>query len=390
VPAARFAVVLLALVIGSTAPGCGGNTPATPLPEFLCKPCSSDADCGGSANRCLDQPGGGVACGTDCSSVSCPAGYLCASVAGGGRNCIPGGGLCPALGPCNGGCADGWRCDEASNSCLPPGDAGVTPDGPPAHVGPWPQQDGDVVDLGDVGMLRFTVAGDVRPADPGGAYPTTIITKIMQQMDAKQPAFGVFLGDYIFVSPSNTVQANQQFGYFLGARRSFGPEMYYVLGNHEAYNENLDAFHRLLTTANYYALVGQTAKGSMKIIVIADNRWEPNYQKKFVQAQLAKPTTYTFVVHHYPSYASASWEPSNGDVRATLANQNITLELAGHYHLYDQRNRVVTVGNGGAPLASSSDFYGFLLVELQANGSVLGTAIRQDTGLPVDSFTVTP
>jgi predicted phosphodiesterase len=383
VPAARVALVLVVLAGAS---GCGTST--TSLPAFLCKACSSDADCGNPANRCLDLSGGGVACGTDCSASSCPAGYLCASVTGGGRNCIPSSGQCPTAGPCNGGCANGWSCDQANNVCVPPGDAGAPPDGPPAHVGPWPQQDGDVLDLGDLGMLRFTVAGDTRPTDPGGAYPIATITHIMQLMDEKQPSFGVFLGDYIYVSPANYTQAAQQMSWFLGARANFRPELYYVLGNHEAYNGNADAYHALMTNANYYALFGQTAKGSVKLIVLADTRWEPNYQKPFVLAQLAKPTTYTFVVHHYPTYASS--DPSDGDIKATLAGQPITLELAGHYHLYEQRNRVITVGNGGAPLADSSDFFGFLVVELQADGSVTGTAIREDTGLPVDTFTVSP
>jgi phosphatidylserine/phosphatidylglycerophosphate/cardiolipin synthase-like enzyme len=130
----RLARFGFAVLLGGVA-ACGGGTvqPAqTSLPPHLCVPCASDADCGGGANRCLDLSQGGVACGVDCSAASCPDGFLCASIAGGGANCIPAAGACPATAPCGGSCPAGWRCDEAANSCVALADAGLTlPDAAP-------------------------------------------------------------------------------------------------------------------------------------------------------------------------------------------------------------------------------------------------------------------
>jgi hypothetical protein len=144
----------------------------------------------------------------------------------------------------------------------------------------------------------------------------------------------------------------------------------------------------MMTTVFYYALRAQTPRGSGKVIVLADTRWEPNYQKPWAEELLGRPTTYTFVAHHYPSYSPD--DPTGGDQPATLARYPITLELAGHHHRYDRTGRVVTVGIGGAPLAASDHLYGFVSVEIQADGKVKGTAYREDTGGVMEVFTVTP
>jgi cardiolipin synthase len=79
--------------------GCGTGSPAAgDLPPYLCAACASDADCGGPGNRCLDL-GSGAACGVECGGAACPAGYLCAQVTGGGRNCVPETMQCPVAAP---------------------------------------------------------------------------------------------------------------------------------------------------------------------------------------------------------------------------------------------------------------------------------------------------
>jgi len=86
----RISVALL------LATGCGGEAPLDGnLPPYLCAPCQGDAECGGAGNRCLAL-GSGTACGIECGGATCPAGFLCAQVTGGGQNCVPYGMQCPA------------------------------------------------------------------------------------------------------------------------------------------------------------------------------------------------------------------------------------------------------------------------------------------------------
>ncbi|MBI5482432.1 MAG: hypothetical protein HY906_26490 [Deltaproteobacteria bacterium] len=132
---ARFRLLLLTAALLCGAAACGGGS--TRLPPFLCLQCGGDADCGGGANRCLEM-GSGPACGIDCSAASCPGGFVCAAVTGGGRNCIPSSGTCPAVTPCNGGCDSGWRCDEATDTCVPLTDAGPVDTAPTQTDAPPP------------------------------------------------------------------------------------------------------------------------------------------------------------------------------------------------------------------------------------------------------------
>jgi hypothetical protein len=382
----RCARVMVLIATTVLVLACGSSAGGPALPPYLCQGCGTDAECGGAGNRCLDLSSGVAACGIDCGASTCPSGFRCAEVAGGGRNCIPASGQCPGLTACPGGCATGERCDYTTGSCLAAADAGV--DAAPPHVGPWPSADGDELDLGSVDHLRFVAVGDCQPEVTNGAYPTDVLTRVMQQMNATAPTFGVFLGDYMDVYPDNYERAVSQLTQFLNARRSFAPELYYVLGNHEKYGANLEAYRNVMTTVFYYSLRAQTPQGSVKLIVLADTRWEPNYQKPWAEAQLGRATTYTFVAHHYPS--NSTDDQTGGDVPATLARYPITLELGGHHHRYDVSGRVVTVGIGGAPLAAGDQHWGFVRVEIQPDGRVQGTAYREDTGGVMDTFTVTP
>jgi cardiolipin synthase len=136
----RLLVVLLGVLFAlGGATTCGGGT--TSLPPYLCQACNSDADCGGGGNRCLDLSQGGVACGVDCSGTSCPGGFLCATIAGGGANCIPAAGVCPSPGGCPP-CAAGTVCDSGSGACVPLLDGGIPPgDAAGQHDVIAPQQD---------------------------------------------------------------------------------------------------------------------------------------------------------------------------------------------------------------------------------------------------------
>jgi len=62
----------------------------------LCDPCTEDASCGGSADRCLPLggQGGALHCARDCSIDACPAGFGCRAI-GLGRQCLPVDDICP-------------------------------------------------------------------------------------------------------------------------------------------------------------------------------------------------------------------------------------------------------------------------------------------------------
>jgi len=244
------------------------------------------------------------------------------------------------------------------------------------------------LDLGDVGDLVFTTTGDCQPNDANGPYPTALARHVMELMNAERPDFGVFLGDHIDVYPADYALAVTQFSEFLSARSSFSPELYPVLGNHEDWGANLIAYRDMVTSAHYYALMMQTSHGPAQIVVLADSRWEPNYQKPWAEEQLSRNTTYTFVAHHYPSWSNE--EPTSGDLPALLARHHVTLEMAGHHHRYDFRNRTLTAGIACAPLAPGADYHGFVRIEILGDGRVRGTVYREDTRGVADTFTVTP
>lgn len=66
------------------------------LPDTLCHPCATDADCVAPGSACLTLDGEKV-CGRDCGPSSpfpgCPSGYVCSDVEG-RRQCVPSSGTC--------------------------------------------------------------------------------------------------------------------------------------------------------------------------------------------------------------------------------------------------------------------------------------------------------
>ena len=75
----------------------GGGKACMKLPDNLCQPCGSDADCLVPSSRCVVL-GQEMVCGRDCSPTSpygqvCPAGYSCFA-AGAVQQCVPDSGTC--------------------------------------------------------------------------------------------------------------------------------------------------------------------------------------------------------------------------------------------------------------------------------------------------------
>jgi hypothetical protein len=89
---------------------------------------------------------------------------------------------------------------------------------------------------GAISELRFAVVGDTRPASPNDTtnYPTPIITKIWQDVEAESPhpQFAISTGDYMFADTTGTQQM-PQLDKYMAARAAFTGVQYPAMGNHE-------------------------------------------------------------------------------------------------------------------------------------------------------------
>jgi hypothetical protein len=266
---------------------------------------------------------------------------------------------------------------------------------------------------GTIPTLSFAIVGDTRPAneDDTATYPTPIITKLWQDVEAysPRPAFGISTGDYMFASPSG-VQAAAQLELYLGARSNFINVVFPAMGNHECtgaddsncgegnadgITDNYSTFlARMLAPLGqslpYYTIDinGTAGAWTAKFVFIACNAWSA-VQSTWLTTQLAIPTTYTFVVRHEGSNATTTG--CVAPTAAILAQNPYTLLIAGHTHTfaYYASEKQLIVGNGGAPLTGNID-YGYVVAEQQAGGDILFKEFDYTTNVLQTSFTVTP
>ena len=245
---------------------------------------------------------------------------------------------------------------------------------------------------GSVDRLYFAVTGDSRPPteDDVSNYPTPIITKIYQDMQSLsvKPQFVINTGDYMYANRTGSTGA-QQMQLYLTAQSNFtaGPA-FPAMGNHEcdgatagnctslSYSNNYQAFMNSMMSPlgqskPYYRVNISDTNGqwTAKFIFLAINAWDST-QKSWLQTQLADATTYTFIVRHEPSDATTA--PGIPDSETVINAAPYTLKIVGHTHeFYHQSGaREVIVGNGGAPLGSPSDNYGYAIVQMLADGNI--------------------
>jgi len=296
-------------------------------------------------------------------------------------------------------------------------DAGADPSAPPAAEAPFSPAAsvGEVYDGGaaiqgmvgprggTVSRLYFAVVGDTRPAamDDTAGYPTAVISTIYRTMNgvSPRPAFAVATGDYQYASRSGG-EASAQLGLYVAARAAYGGALFPAMGNHECTGltaSNCGAGNADGTSAPYRAFVanllapiGQTrpyyevdvvsndGSWTSKLLVIAANAWTAD-QAAWLDGAMGRKTTYTFVVRHEGSAATAA--PGVVPSEGILAAHPYTLALCGHTHTYDRPAvREVIVGNGGAPLSSPTKGYGFAVISQQPDGSVAVDMIDYATG----------
>jgi predicted phosphodiesterase len=283
-----------------------------------------------------------------------------------------------------------------------PGDAPATRDGavlPDAGGGPLSE-------------LRFGIVGDTRPAniDDTSAYPTAIITKIWQDMEAESPhpQFVVSTGDYMFASTTGSAQQTQ-LNLYMTARAAFTGLQYPAMGNHEctgATASNCGAGARDGITKNmpdwittmlnpigqtqpYYEekFSAQDGSWNAKFVFVACNAWNTT-QASWLTTALSDPTTYTFVVRHEGVDAMSQTPCSQS--QTIIGQHPLTLLIVGHTHTYHHyaTEKEVVVGNGGAPLTSGMN-YGYVIVSRNASGTLTVVAKDYMTGATLDTFSIT-
>lgn len=259
--------------------------------------------------------------------------------------------------------------------------------------------------------LRFAVVGDTRPVnlDDTANYPTDIVRQIWSDVEADAPhvQFAVSTGDYMFASTDGHEQ-DAQLDLYLGARMSFEGVVYPALGNHECNGytnsncgvvggngtpRNFTAFiDKLLApigeTSPYYVERFAAADGSWtaKLVAIAANSWDDG-QAAWLERALSEPTTYTFALRHEGHDATTA--PGTLASAEILARHPLTLLIVGHTHAYRHYSawREIIVGNGGAPLTSSTN-YGYVIVARDPAGTMTVTSREYMTHALVEQFTV--
>jgi hypothetical protein len=268
---------------------------------------------------------------------------------------------------------------------------------------------------GTLDVLSFAIVGDTRPPneDDTAGYPTAIITKIWQDVQAAspRPAFAVTSGDYQYSNPNGS-QAVAQVELYLTARQNFTNVTFPAMGNHECTGgttSNCGAGNTNGITANYTAFMSKmlaplgvnlpyyvaniastTGAWTAKFVVVAANAWD-TAQGTWLDATLAKPTTYTFIVRHESSTTSPA-PPGVAGSETILAKYPYTLKLIGHSHeyRYESQNHEIIVGNGGAPLSGGSN-YGYVIArQRSSDNAIVFSSYDYDTNAVVESFALQP
>jgi len=259
--------------------------------------------------------------------------------------------------------------------------------------------------------LTFAIVGDTRPTsiDDTTNYPSSIITKIYQDLEAAtpKPAFVIGTGDYQYASTTGNEQA-PQINMYMTARAAYSGPFYPAMGNHECtgYTDsncgtgNPDGITKNMTAfiTAMLAPISQTDPYYVETVTASDNSWTAKFvivacnawtsaQSTWLGQQLAVPTTYTFVVRH-ESVADMSGTACAAS--QTIVNAHpLTLLIVGHTHEYshESHDKEIINGIGGAPLTSGTN-YGYTIVNRTADGKLTVTTYDYSSNATLDTFTI--
>jgi Calcineurin-like phosphoesterase len=257
--------------------------------------------------------------------------------------------------------------------------------------------------------LVFAVVGDTRPSsvDDTTNYPTSIITKIFQDIAATSAQFVIGTGDYQYASTTGSEQA-PQIAKYMTARAGYSGPFYPAMGNHECtgytdsecgsgnsdgVTKNFTAFQSAMLgpinqTNPYYVENVAATDGSWtaKFVFIACNYWSST-QASWLSTQLAVSTTYTFVIRH-ESVADMSTTGCSAS-QTTVNKYPLTLLIVGHTHEYshESSDKEIINGIGGAPLTSGTN-YGYTMITRNSDGTLTVTTYDYSSGSTIDTFKI--
>ncbi len=383
--------------------------------------CAAGGSSGGSGGG-SGSSSGGTSSGGSSGGGSSSGGNTCGTLVGptvkaGCSSCSGSSSTCQANG-----CYGGWYCDTSTDKCqaAPTSCSGGGSSGGSGSSSSGGSSSGGSLDAGapptgtvgptggSVSRLYFSAVGDTRPAnvDDTAGYPTSIITKIYQDMEgfSPRPSFGVSTGDYMFATPGkgNTMP---QVSLYMTARALFSNTMFPAMGNHECtgytasncgsgntdgVTENYTTFTSQMLapisqTNPYYVIhINDTAgTWTAKFVFVAANAWT-SAQSSWLDSTLAQSTTYTFLIRH--ESASANTAPGVSPAEAIMAKYPYTLSIVGHSHTYNKSGaKEVIIGNGGAPLTGGVN-YGFALLQQRSDNAIQVDMIDYTTLQPDTSF----
>jgi hypothetical protein len=219
--------------------------------------------------------------------------------------------------------------------------------------------------------------------------------------------FGVDLGDHMYSnSRTDLALATQEMNLYLSAVSHLGATWFLTQGNHECYgggcyagstNGDHVAFMNALapiSSTPYYTFDITTSLGIATFVIIADMSYD-SAEATWLESTLAAADSkakYTIVVrHHPPSDTSVATNPTE---MAVIRSHKFALLLTGHNHLYKHpttdNGRDIILGTGGAPLIAGGSFYGYAIIDQQANGHLNVTVYDLNSPTPLDTWSVGP